>query len=1227
MPVASLDSVVTAPGVPVVIRPLDNDQGQALVLVGLGSPAHGSVTVNPDQTLTYTPAPGFAGEDGFAYTVQDSAGETAEAQVGILVNAPPVAVDDLVVTTAATPVPLPVLANDSDPEGGPLSLVAVAAPGHGSVEMLAGGELRYEPQHGFSGSDSFAYTVADVHGALATAMVTVTVADANRPPVARADSVIVQPDAPTLIQLAANDDDPDADPLALTGFSMPQHGLLQIHSADSVIYTPSAGFVGEDSFDYAIGDGRGGTAGATVWISVQRPNAPPVVADASLATDHATAVTIDPLAGASDPDGDPVSLASLTLPEHGQLSIGADYSLTYTPDAGFSGTDAFTYTVADGRGGTDQATVEIEVAPPPSAPLFANGYEARRRLVVPKRTAVAEAADSFVMRVDETGAWLCDTAHGGPVRSPAGFDLRFELEDGTRLPHEIELYDGAAGRLLAWVRLPAWTLGEEQRLLLYYGKPDIAAAEAEPAAVWADYLAVWDARTGTDRSGNGCHLTPSGVAAGTLIGDAGSYPGDAVASLADPGGLAGRTALTFQCWAKADAAILGSNRGILAQGPRNGADQDHGLVLRQAGTGFRGGAGDIFVWSIATSAGIARLESAAGAQSARARLLHGVWRSGELPQLFVDGAVSAASWAGSVIDGTATAGQALTGTTVMPAGALVLGAGSTAGEPGTWKGLIDEARLRPGVPSAARIAAEHASQAEPRAFYGLGDQDDAGTAPASVVAAPVSTGTMAGQRIDIDVLALAHVPAGTAAPVLQAVGQPANGLATIVSGKVRYTPDAGFSGEDAFTYSLAADGKVSTARIAVEVTAFSLELPSPLRIRQVASDAQLTAAIADCLPGDHIVLNGGPYTLAGRTFARSGTEANPIVFRAATPLGVTVKGASWYVSGSRLIFHGLRFEGGQNIIRAAGFDNVVRRCDFSRWHTQAIRPYNGHDGTAPGGRWTVDYCSFHDPLPWDVPPGTEPQPSRVCIRARSNGVANFPYGWRIRRCHFYNGIAKLGPGYYGQTDFLEWPGDGPSHENLNDAGWLCEYVLIENHVGKDAVWDLKCGGNTLRHVTVLDCPGGRLDNRVWRGNRFEGIWLENCGGMDFNSGDHVANGVRMLGGAKLQIIAGSDDTDATGGANPMFQRARNVRIIGAVGGSIAVGYKYSTSDLPALNCRIEATSDCQIRTQNAYGAWATPLPAAHLETGTTWSAVPSEPIVTPIKMTTAMVGNTAPWQD
>ena len=69
MPVASPDYVVTVPGSPVTIRVLDNDQGEALALVGLSSPAHGSVTANPDRTLTYTSEPGFAGAELANYPI------------------------------------------------------------------------------------------------------------------------------------------------------------------------------------------------------------------------------------------------------------------------------------------------------------------------------------------------------------------------------------------------------------------------------------------------------------------------------------------------------------------------------------------------------------------------------------------------------------------------------------------------------------------------------------------------------------------------------------------------------------------------------------------------------------------------------------------------------------------------------------------------------------------------------------------------------------------------------------------------------------------------------------------------------------------------------------------------------------------------------------------------------------------------------------------------------
>ena len=85
----------------------------------------GSLPVYGILTLTYTPEPGFAGLDSFTYTVQDAAGGLAEGVVELLVNAAPLAEGDAAVTATATPVAVTVLANDVDPEGQPLAVVAV----------------------------------------------------------------------------------------------------------------------------------------------------------------------------------------------------------------------------------------------------------------------------------------------------------------------------------------------------------------------------------------------------------------------------------------------------------------------------------------------------------------------------------------------------------------------------------------------------------------------------------------------------------------------------------------------------------------------------------------------------------------------------------------------------------------------------------------------------------------------------------------------------------------------------------------------------------------------------------------------------------------------------------------------------------------------------------------------------------------------------------------------
>ncbi len=148
--------------------------------------------------------------------------------------------------------------------------------------------------------------------------------------------------------------------------TQPAHGSAAANADGSVTYTPASGYAGGDAFTYTVSDGNGGDATATVSVTVSAVNHPPTAVNDTASTAYQTPTTVAVLANDSDPDGDPLAVASVTQPAHGNAAINADGSVTYTPAAGFSGSDSFTYTVSDGWGGTASATVSVSVgaAPP-----------------------------------------------------------------------------------------------------------------------------------------------------------------------------------------------------------------------------------------------------------------------------------------------------------------------------------------------------------------------------------------------------------------------------------------------------------------------------------------------------------------------------------------------------------------------------------------------------------------------------------------------------------------------------------------------------------------------------------------------------------------------------------------------------------------------------------------------------------------------------------------------
>ncbi len=189
----------------------------------------------------------------------------------------------------------------------------------------------------------------------------------NTPPVADTDGGLYLCSSSTTIDVLANDTDVNNDTLTVTAVSAPTSGgTATLNANGTVTYTPTPGYLGADSFTYTISDGWGGTAIGTVTVEVINNLA--VLLNDSATTNYQTPVTVAVLANDSDPDGQPLTVASATNGANGTTTVNLNGTITYTPNAGFSGTDQFTYTVTDGCG-TVTATVIITVnAPPPPPP-------------------------------------------------------------------------------------------------------------------------------------------------------------------------------------------------------------------------------------------------------------------------------------------------------------------------------------------------------------------------------------------------------------------------------------------------------------------------------------------------------------------------------------------------------------------------------------------------------------------------------------------------------------------------------------------------------------------------------------------------------------------------------------------------------------------------------------------------------------------------------------------
>jgi hypothetical protein len=207
-----------------------------------------------------------------------------------------------------------------------------------------------------------------------TATVTVTVGGVNDPPVANDDAATTAEDTPVTIDVLANDTDADGnlDPSSVSVTGGPFNGSAAVNPNGTITYTPDPDFNGSDSFSYEVCDTASACDTATVLITVTPVNDPPVAADDAASTDEDTPVTIGVLANDIDPDGDVLSVNSVTQPANGTVVINPDNTVTYTPDPGFHGADFFSYEVCDPAQACDSATVTVLVASVNDPPVAAD---------------------------------------------------------------------------------------------------------------------------------------------------------------------------------------------------------------------------------------------------------------------------------------------------------------------------------------------------------------------------------------------------------------------------------------------------------------------------------------------------------------------------------------------------------------------------------------------------------------------------------------------------------------------------------------------------------------------------------------------------------------------------------------------------------------------------------------------------------------------------------------
>ncbi|ENL1287239.1 tandem-95 repeat protein, partial [Vibrio parahaemolyticus] len=373
------DSADVVEDTPTIINVLGNDTFEStdkvVSLDANNGPKNGTVIVNNDGTVTYTPDDNYVGEDTFTYIVTSGGvSESTTVEVNVTpVNDAPVAKDDIATTQEDTAVTIDVLPNDTDVDGDKLSIQSASVPeAQGKVEIVEG-KLVFTPAENFNGDAEITYTVTD--GQLTDeAKVTVTVNPVNDAPTIKVDAVeSITEDAVStdtvVATLTVRDTDTPEDQLTVS-LENNSNGYFVLVGNEVKLTQAGVDAVNNDELNLkdltisaSVSDGVNPTANDRDSLVVNRVNDAPTVenaiADQVLSEDF-DAYTIDLNEVFKDSDS---SLEfSVSGNDNIQISIVSGVA-TITPTADWNGKETITFTAKDPIGESVSQTVNFTVAP------------------------------------------------------------------------------------------------------------------------------------------------------------------------------------------------------------------------------------------------------------------------------------------------------------------------------------------------------------------------------------------------------------------------------------------------------------------------------------------------------------------------------------------------------------------------------------------------------------------------------------------------------------------------------------------------------------------------------------------------------------------------------------------------------------------------------------------------------------------------------------------------